>query len=126
MTDNPYPRPYSPEHRVVQVAKFDHGLTDEQVLRAAGYVPHDGTLLRDELIELYRSQPGPKSFEEGLRLHAADWAFNGMRSDYDTAQAYGSHMAELHRAGELTAETSHRTTYPEFLAKCEVDQEKQD
>lgn len=52
--DNPYPQPYSPEHRVVEAARLDHGLTDEQVLQATKWVPNDGTLLRDELIALYR------------------------------------------------------------------------
>jgi hypothetical protein len=116
----------TPEHRVVEAARFDHGLSDDQVAEAAGWVPHDGTLLRDELIALYHGQPGPQSFEEGLKLHAADWAFNGMRSDYGTAQAYGQHMVELHRAGDLTPETSHRTTYPEFLAQHKAQAEADD
>jgi hypothetical protein len=123
MTDNPY-RQHTPEGRVFEAARFDHGLTDEQVLEAAGYVPHDGTDLRDELITLYRSQPGPKSFEEGLKLHAADWAFNGMRSDLATAEAYGRHMVGMHRAGDLTVHTSHTHAYPRFLAQREAEAEQ--
>ena len=119
MTDNPYPQPHSPEHRIFEAAQTRHGLTDEQVLEAAGWVPHDGTDLRADLLDLYRSQPGPKSFEEGLKLHAMDWSFNGHRSDYDTAQAYGNHMVEMHRAGDLTVHTSHTNTYPRFLAQRE-------
>jgi hypothetical protein len=122
---NPYPQPYSPEHRVWEAAQFGGGLTDAEVLEAAGWVPNDGTDLRGELLDLYRSQPGPKSFEEGLKLHAMDWAFNGMRSDYDTAQAYGAHMVGLHRAGDMTPHTSHTHTYPAFMAshEREADQE---
>jgi hypothetical protein len=113
----------TPEHRVFEAARVDHGLTDEQVLKAAGWVEHDGTDLRAELIELYRNQPGPKSFEDGLRAHAQSWAWHGMRSDLETAEAYAEHMAGLHRSGEMTTWTSHRDTYPEFLAEHDKEVE---
>lgn len=49
----PYPNPFSPEAKVWELAR-GAGKTEAEVLEAAGYVPHDGTLLRDELLAQYR------------------------------------------------------------------------
>jgi len=119
MSENPY-RPNTPEYRVHEIAQCDHGLSDDELLRQAGWVPHDGTWLRDGLLAQYRQAPAVVRFEEGLKLHATDWAYNWMRSDLDEAQAYGDHMVALQRAGELTAETSHKTEYPAFVAQREA------
>jgi hypothetical protein len=53
--ENPYP-PFTAEHRVWEIAQSTLGLADEEVARHAGWVPHDGTLLRDDLIAQYRRE----------------------------------------------------------------------
>jgi hypothetical protein len=86
-------------------------------------VPNDGTALRDDLIAPYHQTPALASFRGGLKLHAEDWAFNGMRSSLEIAEAYGDHMLAMHRAGDMTPETSHRAEYPAFLVAREPELE---
>jgi hypothetical protein len=54
---NPYPS-YTPEHRVFEGARAGPDLTPEQVLEAAGWVPHDGTSLRSDLLAQYSRESG--------------------------------------------------------------------
>jgi len=58
---------------------------------------------------------------EGIGLHARDWAFNGMRSSYEEAQAYGKHVEHLYRTGELRELDSHKDLFPAFRARRELD-----
>jgi hypothetical protein len=61
---------------------------------------------------------GDQRFAEGVGMHARDWAFNGMRSSYETAQAYGKHVERLYRTGELGNLDSHKDLFPAFLKGC--------
>lgn len=119
MDTNPY-SPNTPEARVWDTAQAEHGLTDEELLTKVGWVPHDGDDMRRDLVHQYHDSAGPYKFTEGLKLHAMSWAYDAARSDLVTASAYGDHMVELHRAGDLTADTSHRTAYPSFLKEREA------
>lgn len=119
--DNPYAQ-FTPEARVWHIAQGEHGLTDEELLTQAGWVPHDGTDMRRDLIHQYHDSAGPSAFTEGLKLHAMDWAASGMRADLDTAAAYGDHIVDLHRAGDLTVHTSHKNAYPRWLEAREAAQ----
>lgn len=122
---NPYPQPYSPEHRVWELAQKGSGKTEAEVLDAAGWVAHDGTLLRDDLLAQYRREAEQADrAAEGISMHAADWAFNGMRSSLEVAQAYGKHMEQMWRSGEMTPETSHKVEYPAFVAAQEAEQQE--
>ncbi len=118
MSTNPF-IPNTPESRVWEIAQQDWGLSDDELILKAGWVPHDDNDLRQALLDHYRSSPNVARFTEGLKAHATDWAFNGMRSSYEIADAYGNHMIEMHRAGDLTVHTSHKNTYPRFLADRE-------
>lgn len=122
MTTNPYTS-NTPEFRVHQLAHTEPGLSDDDMLTKAGYVPHDGTWMRDDMIAQYRAAEPVQRWEDGLKSHAMDWAYNGMRSDYEAARDYGDHMVTLFRAGDMTAETSHKTTYPAFVAARESEPE---
>lgn len=123
--NNPYVE-YSPEHRVYELAQRQSGLTPEEVLEAAQYVPHDGTWLRDELLAQYQEQSQQADrTAEGIALHAADWAYAGMKSNLDTARAYGAHMEAMWRSGDMDVTTSHKTEYPAFLAAREAEVEQQ-
>jgi hypothetical protein len=52
---NPYAaNPYSPEARVWELAQRTSGKTDAEVIQASQWVPHDGTLLRQDLIAQYK------------------------------------------------------------------------
>ena len=118
--------PNTPEYRVAELARQGSGKTAEEVLQASGWVPHDGTWQRDELLAQYaREAPFCDRTAQGIALHAADWAYNGMRSDLATAQDYGRHMEAMWRRGEMDAATSHKTEYPAFLAEreAEIDRE---
>jgi hypothetical protein len=53
--ENPY-KPFTPEHRVWAIARVSPEMTDADVLVHAGWVPHDGTTLRDDLLALYRRE----------------------------------------------------------------------
>ena len=55
-------------------------------------------------------------FAEFVRQTAAYWAVNEAGSDYQTAAAYGDHMANLHRDGAVLAQMWHTVEYPAFLA----------
>jgi hypothetical protein len=51
---NPYNQ-FTPEHRVWELARLHgSGKTDAEVIEASGYVPHDGTLLRADLLSQYK------------------------------------------------------------------------
>lgn len=106
----------TPEYRVAQAPKESAGLTDQELLTKAGWVPNDGTDLRDQLLAQYRASEPVQRFEEGLRGHAMDWAYNGMRSGMDHAERYGQHIVDMHRAGDLTPETSHKVEYHFFFS----------
>jgi hypothetical protein len=122
LTTNPHQQ-FTPEYRVHELAHSQPGLADQEPLEHAGWVPHDGTALRDELLAQYRAAEPVRSWTEGLKAHAMDWAYNGMRSDRDTARDYGDHMVALFRAGEMTPLTSHQVEYPAFLADRQADNE---
>src|SRR5258708_3486221 len=53
--ENPY-QPFTPEHRVWEIAQSTPDLPDEDLARHAGWVPRDGALLRDDLIAQYRRE----------------------------------------------------------------------
>lgn len=120
MAENPYTPPFTPEATVWDIAQTEHGLTDEELLSKAGWVPHDGTDLRTDLVHQYHDSAGPTKFAEGLKLHAMSWAYDGARSDLDTAAAYGEHIVDMHRTGDLTVHTSHKNAYPRFLEAREA------
>jgi hypothetical protein len=121
---NPHPQ-FTPEHRVWELAQLGgSGKTDAEVLEAAGYVPHDGTWLRDELLAQYaRESAQADRTAEGINMHGADWAYAGHHSSLEVAQAYGNHMEAMWRSGEMTAETSHKIEYPAFLAAREAERQ---
>ena len=126
MPANPY-KESTPEHRVHELAHAEPGLSDDEVLTRVGYVPHDGTLMRVDLLEQYHQAEPVARYIDGLRAHAESWSHHGMRSDLETAEAYGDHLVALHRRGEVGEWTSHKVVYPAFLAarKAEAAPERE-
>jgi hypothetical protein len=53
--ENPY-QPFTPEHRVWEIAQATSDLSDEDLMVHAGWVPHHGTWVRDDLIAQYRAE----------------------------------------------------------------------
>lgn len=116
----------TPEYRVHELSRTKPGLTDNELLTQSGWVPHDGTALRDDLITQYRMSASVQAWEEGLRLHSMDWACHGAGQPFEVGRAYGSHIVALFRSGDMTTSTSHKSEFPAFLAAHEVAQAEAD
>lgn len=122
MTETEYAE-NTPEYRIAQLAREGSGLSDEEVLKGAGYVPHDGTLMRDDLLAQYREEVAfSDRTADGLKADSASWALS-QRSTLEAAQAFGDHVASLWRSGELVAETPYESLFRGFAATREREPE---
>ncbi len=77
---NPY-QPFTPEHRVWEIAQSNPDLSGEELARQTGWVPHDGTLLRDDLIAQYRREAEPAA-EAGSPAVEADGSYTNPETRY--------------------------------------------
>ena len=109
--------PNTPEYRVAELARQESGLPDDEVLRRVGYVPHDGTLQRGDLLAQYRTEADAADrTAKGIGDISANWAYAEERAGADVADAYGDHMAAGWRAGDVTEHTTHAAAFPRFYA----------
>lgn len=108
----------TPEYRIAQLARQGGDLSDDEVLKAVGYVPHDGTAHRDDLLTQYRSESATADVQAGaIGAEAYSSAFSDWRTNVADAEAYSEHAASAFRSGEP------RQEYRDFLTARYADRE---